>query len=299
MSAEVALDPQARDGKPWIEHVPWLIAGLGLVVLYGPTFRDLMMSIWATDEQGHGPIVFAISFWLIWRNRLALTSNLNVHRRPVAAGFILSIGALLYVFGRSQDILIFEVGSLLWMIAGLVLLLRGTRQLLAIWFALFFMLFMVPLPSAVVDAVTQPMKLAVSYVATQVLYFFGYPIARSGVVLHVGPYQLLVANACAGLHSLLTLEALGLLYLNIVRTSSALRNITLAIFIVPISFVANVIRVITLTLVTYHFGDEAGQGFVHSFAGMVLFMSALALIISADSVLRLLFVRDRKAYVQP
>jgi hypothetical protein len=40
-----------------------------------------------------------------------------------------------------------------------------------------------------------------------------------------------------------------------------------------------------LTLITYHFGDEAGQGFLHGFAGMVLFLSALMLIIGTDSLL--------------
>ena len=56
--------------------------------------------------------------------------------------------------------------------------------------------------------------------------------------------------------------------------------------IVPISFFANVIRVIILVLVTYHFGDEAGQGFVHGFAGMVLFIVALSLILAVDHLLR-------------
>ena len=50
---------------------------------------------------------------------------------------------------------------------------------------------------------------------------------------------------------------------------------------------ANVIRVMVLTLITYHFGDEAGQGFLHGFAGMVLFLSALLLIIAVDSILQL------------
>jgi exosortase B len=151
--------------------------------------------------------------------------------------------------------------------------------------SLFFMLFMIPLPGPLVDAVTMPMKMAVSYVAEQVLYGIGYPIARQGVILQIGQYKLLVADACAGLHTLFTLEALGL-YLNIVRHNSAIRNIALAIFIVPISFTANVIRVMTLTLVTYHFGDAAGQGFLHGFAGMVLFLSALLLIIGVDSLLQ-------------
>jgi exosortase/archaeosortase family protein len=60
----------------------------------------------------------------------------------------------------------------------------------------------------------------------------------------------------------------------------------LALLIVPISFVANVIRVITLSLITYHFGDAAGQGFLHGLAGIVLFLSALMLIVACDSLLR-------------
>jgi exosortase B len=169
---------------------------------------------------------------------------------------------------------------------GLGLLQRGTAALKVQWFALFFMLFMVPLPGAVVDTVTMPMKMAVSYVAENVLYWAGYPISRAGVVLQIGQYMLLVADACAGLHTLLTLEALGLLYLNLVRRDSAFRNVGLALLIVPISFTANVIRVMTLSLITYHFGDAAGQGFLHGFAGMVLFISALLLIIGFDTALQ-------------
>jgi exosortase B len=184
-------------------------------------------------------------------------------------------------------VLLLEVGSLIWWLAALALLLRGPKQLKAIWFALFFLLFMIPLPGTVVDALTQPMKMAVSWMAEQILFGVGYPISRSGVVLQIGPYQLLVADACAGLHTLFTLEAMGLLYLNVVRSSSIFRNVALAILIVPISFSANVIRVMVLTLITYHLGDEAGQGFLHGFAGMVLFLSALMLIILADSALRL------------
>ena len=110
----------------------------------------------------------------------------------------------------------------------------------------------------------------------------GFPIARSGVILQVGQYQLLVADACAGLQTLLTLEALGLFYLNVVRHSSAFRNVGLALLIIPISFTANVIRVVTLSLVTYYLGDAAGQGFLHGFAGIVLFITALLLWVARE-----------------
>ncbi|WP_373924798.1 exosortase B [Duganella sp. CY15W] len=259
---------------------------IGLAVLYGPTLYTLLTGIWSTDEQAHGPIVLALSCWLLyrkWQEMLAASAQSG----GSAWGWVVVVFALLlYVLGRSQDISLFEVGSVIWLLAGLLLLLRGGKALKAMWFPLFFMLFMLPLPGPFVDALTLPMKTAVSYVAEHVLFWVGYPIARTGVMLQIGQYSLLVADACAGLHTLFTLEALGLLYLNVVRHDSTFRNIALALLIVPISFTANVIRVMALTLITYHLGDAAGQGFLHGFAGMVLFASALMLIIGVDSLLR-------------
>jgi exosortase/archaeosortase family protein len=95
------------------------------------------------------------------------------------------------------------------------------------------------------------------------------------------------------LNSLFTLEALGLLYLNLMNYTSTARKVALAVLIVPISFLANVVRVIVLALVTLYFGDEAGQGFVHSFAGMLLFAVALTLILAVDGLIGRLFFRRR------
>ena len=170
-------------------------------------------------------------------------------------------------------------------LSGIVVTVLGVRMWSRMWFPFFFMLFMIPLPSSVVDAVTLPMKIAVSYAAEHVLYWAGYPVARSGVILFIGQYQLLVADACAGLNSLFTLEAMGLLYMNLVRRDSALRNAVLAALIVPISFAANTIRIVSLALITSYLGDAAGQGFLHGFAGLVLFLSALLLIIGVDGLL--------------
>ncbi|MBN4836489.1 archaeosortase/exosortase family protein, partial [Enterobacter hormaechei] len=93
----------------------------------------------------------------------------------------------------------------------------GWSALKRAWFPILFLVFSVPLPGAFVQAITMPLKHAVSVVAEKILYLAGYPIGRSGVVLVIGPYQLLVADACSGLNSLFTLEALGLLYMKIMR----------------------------------------------------------------------------------
>ena len=275
-------------GKPkgWPDaFVPWLPIIAGLAVLYGPTFFDLFRGVWSDDEQAHGPIVFAVSIWLLYRKWPELRAQEVTLTAPYAGWAVVVVGLLLYALGRSQAIVQFEVGSLLFLLTGVVLIAFGNAGLKVLWFPFFFMLFMIPLPGVFVQALTIPLKTAVSYVSEVILYGAGYPIARSGVILSVGPYQLLVADACAGMHTLFTLEALGLLYMNLVGHVKLWRNVALAVLIFPISFCANVIRVIVLILITYHFGDAAGQGFLHGFAGMVLFLSALLLIIGVDTIL--------------
>jgi len=276
---------------------------VGLLALYLPTLYDLFEGIWSTDAQMHGPIVLVLAVWLMHKNWHKMTHAAQGNSAtPVGWPFLL-LGLVLYIVGRSQDMLLLEVGSVLWVLVGLTLLIWGPQALKTQWFSLFFMLFMVPLPAIVVDAVTMPMKMAVSYAAEHVLYWAGYPIGRSGVILQIGQYKLLVADACAGLHTLLTLEALGLLYLNVVERTSVLRNTALALLIVPISFAANVVRVMTLSLITYYFGDAAGQGFLHGFAGMVLFLTALLLIIAFDTALHAVEAlwarRSRQVQLQP
>ena len=283
--------PLLPQGFDWVVAC-LLAAGIGL--LYIPAYLDLARTIWATDEQGHGPIILAVSLWLLYIKRHELAA---VPTQPMPwLGWPLVVFALFwYALGNSQDIIMFEISAQIMLLIGLLLLFRGKRALRVVWFPLFFMVFMIPLPEALVAAVTAPLKSAVSAVASNLLYQLGYPVGRSGVVMTVGPYQLLVADACAGLNSMFTLEALGMLYMNLMKYTSAARNITLALLLVPTAFAANIVRVMILVLVTYHFGDEAGQGFVHSFAGMVLFMVALGLMLVLDKVLGLFFTDHRMA----
>ena len=261
---------------------------LGFAALYVPTYLELIRRVWPSDEQGHGPIIVALGLWLLYGKRHALAA-LPARPDKVLGAACLVFGVLMYALGRTQGMLVFEVLSQHLVVIGLLLLFLGRRAVGLVWFPLFFLLFMVPLPGSVVGSVTAPLKAAVSAVAAKLLYSLGYPVARAGVMLSVGHYQLLVADACAGLTSMFTLEALGLLYMNLMRYTSAVRNVTLAVLIIPIAFAANVIRVLILVLVTYHFGDAAGQGFVHSFAGMVLFIVGLLLILATDWLLRMTF----------
>ena len=273
---------------PGMDLIASALLLLGFAALYLPSYWDLARRVWPTDEQGHGPIILALGLWLLYQQRHALAA-LPVRPAKAAGTGLLVMGVLMYALGRTQGMLVFEVFSQHLVVIGLLLLFLGRRALRLAWFPLFFLLFMVPLPASVVASVTAPLKAAVSATTAMLLYSIGYPVARAGVMLSVGHYQLLVADACAGLNSLFTLEALGLLYMNLMNYTSVARNVTLALLIIPISFVANIARVLILVLVTYHFGDAAGQGFVHRFAGMVLFVAGLLLILLTDRLLRLAF----------
>jgi len=275
--------PVTAKSRFW-HYSQWWVFAAGLLVMYVPTAITLFTTVWAGDEQAHGPIIFTVCAWLLYRNRRAVFAIDAQDRSALGWGFLV-LGFAAYLLGRSQTISLIETASLIPVLAGGILILGGRKALRAAAFPLFFLIFMVPLPGVVVQAITLPLKSAVSYVSEVLLYKAGYPIARSGVVLSIGQYQLLVADACAGMHSMFTLEALGLLYMNLLNHTSVLRNSILAVLIVPISFCANVIRVIVLVLITFYFGDAAGQGFMHGFAGMVLFLTALILIIGVDTLI--------------
>ena len=275
----------------------WWPIVMGLMVLYVPSYWMLAHGLWNSDDYAHGPIVLVVTLFLIWQQRAVFLDEPGIRppaRSEVAIGWaMLVVGLLAYALGRSQDILLFEIGSQIPVILGALLITLGLRAARALWFALFFLLFMIPLPGFVVDAATGPLKQYISVIAEQLLYAAGYPIARNGVMLTIGQYQLLVADACSGLHSMFSLSAMGLLYLYLMERTSVARNLIIVAAILPIAFVANIVRVMVLILVTYHLGDEAGQGFLHGFAGIMLFVIGLLFLFVLDWVLGFI-LPDRK-----
>ena len=260
--------------------VPWLFLLAGFVLLAAPLFWDWSRGSFATGTQGHELIIVAVALWLGWRKRGAIGA-LAVESQPYLGAVLFALGLALYYLGRAYDVRL-ALLSLVVLAAGLLTYFKGGRALRAVWFALFFPIFAAPLPLEWVMALTGPLKIWVSAVAADALRLLGYDIGRSGVVVTIGQYQLLVTEACAGLQTMFTLEAMGLLYASLVDHKSVLRNALLVTAVIPIAFAANVLRVIALALITYYFGDAAGQGFLHGFAGLTLFSIALMLVILTD-----------------
>ena len=279
------------------ERDMWLIALAGFAVMYLPVYWWAANGIWQSEEQGHGALILAVLVWLFWGLRADIAA---VPRTPAPAWAwpLFLFGLLVYVVGRMFSISILEFGSQPLVVAGILLHLKGTRALRVAWFPLIYFVFMIPLPGILVDAITGPLKQWISAIVVELLYHVGYPISRNGVMITIGNYQMLVADACSGLHSMYSLSALGTLFMYIMARRSLLHNAIMLATILPIAFVANIVRVIILVLITYHFGDAAGQGFLHGAAGIVLMLVALLIFFSVDGLLWRLRTR-RQAKVPP
>jgi exosortase B len=284
-----------------LEHTParplpalmaWLPLAAGVIALLLPTYLRLNGTLWNDEAYEHGMIVTVVFWWLAWRKREELQA-LPQAGAPLAGGIVLFIGLFVYFVGRSQNLPLFEVTAHIPILTGVLLLVWGPAALRALWFPLLFLVFMIPLPGFVLVAMTSRLKQHVSVAAETLLYHAGYPIARDGVVISIGPYRMLVADACSGLNSIYSLAALGVLYLHITFRAGWLRNGLLLAAIVPIAYAANVVRVMVLILITFHFGDDAGQGFLHTTSGVLLFVFALLGLMGLDGLMkRLIPQRD-------
>jgi exosortase len=135
------------------------------------------------------------------------------------------------------------------------------------------------------------MKIGLSQVAIRLLDLFGYPIGGRGVMIYIGQYELLVAAACSGLNSIISLSAVSLFYIYVRHEANLRYALLLTLLIVPVALAANLVRVIILILLTYYAGEAAAQGFLHNFAGIVMFAAALLFIFLADELLMKLWGR--------
>lgn len=260
------------------------IMTIALLVTVLPTIYAMATQSWTQESGVHGPLVLATAVWLVWRR----WDEIIAEARPGKLWFAVSavvVAALLYTFGRAFNFLIIEVGALLLALLAIAYAFVGHKVLMKIWFPIVYLLFLVPLPGWLMDSITQPLKVLVSDIVTTMLSAVGYPIVQVGVTLYIAQYQLLVEDACAGLNSLISLTAVGLFYIYLMHNASWRYSALLMLFLLPIAIAANVVRVIILVLLTYYAGNEIAQGYLHDFAGIVTFVSALLLIFLLDKIL--------------
>jgi exosortase len=255
---------------------------------------DVARLTWTTEQGGHAPIIVATGAWLAWRELRSAKPRAELGNLILGVG-LFAFFLIAYVAARITGILEIEGFAMYAIILTGIYLLVGGAILRAVWFPIVYLAAALPPPDTVVAAVTQPLKLMISSLAVDLLSALGFPIASTGVTIQIANYQLLVAAACAGLNSLITLSAICLFYAYIRHRSDWRAFLVVAALIVPIAIFSNLVRVLVLILVTYYFGESAGQGFIHEFAGLTVFAVALLTIFGADALFTKLYRANRPA----
>lgn len=283
MRHEGAAFPMPAEQVSWRER----LSGATIVFLVGcaalaiPTMIGVARVSWSTEQGGHGPLVLATGLWLLWR-------ELNQGRAIAAPGKLtiglpaLAICLAGFLLARITGTLEVEAFAMYGSLISGAYLLFGGAVLRSIWFPLIYLAFALPPPESFVAAVTQPIKIAISEGSVWLLHAVGYPVASSGVTIQIAQYELLVAAACSGLNSIVTLSALCLLYSYLRHRSDPIPFAVICLAAIPVAMFANFIRVLVLILLTYHFGEATAQGFLHDAAGLLMFSVALMTLFAID-----------------
>jgi exosortase len=265
-----------------LEHWALIVGALALAI---PTMMSVAKLSWSTEQGAHGPIMLATGIWLIGQRRREIAPLVRPGNLALSIALLLAT-LTIYVVARVTDTLELEGPA---MYAALVICFYaycGSQALRLLWFPIFYLLFVFPPPDSVLAMLTQPLKLQISRLAVDLLDMLGYPVGRTGVVIQVAQYDVLVAAACAGLNSIISLSAIGLFYVYVRHNANWRYALLLMLVILPMAIVANFIRVLLIILMTYYFGDAVAQGFLHEFAGLTMFLVALLGIIGFDILLQ-------------
>lgn len=282
--------PVSQDPRWWSRH--WFVL-LVAAIAAAPGLLALSRNYWSTEQGAAGPIVLMTGLWLLHHESKGMQPV-----RDRVAGWLVPLGLL----GASLFTIAAAVTAKQWLqLAGiyvsLVLMLYtvlGWRQLVQLRVPIAYLAFVIPPPDNLAVPLTHALKELVASGSIRFLGALGYPVARDGALLYVGPYELVVAAACSGLNSIVSLTAIGLFYVYLLHRAHMRYAALLAVLMVPVALFANAVRVIILLLITYHYGEAAGQGVLHEAAGLLIFMVALGTLVALDRVLAPILLRKRQ-----
>lgn len=258
-----------------------LLLCAGFLVLIAPTLIFVARETWSGEQGAHGPIVLMTGIWLLWTKWPTVRDAISPPAAWKAALLLTSL-LVLFVFARITHIVEVE-GYVMYATAlAAVYALVGAKVLWKLAFPLCYLVFVFPPPETLVYTLTMPLKIAISETSIAFLQLFNYPIGGTGVTIQIGQYQLLVAAACSGLNSIVSLSALTIFYIYVRHSENLRYAAILLLAVVPVAIAANFIRVLILILLTYHAGEATAQGFMHDLAGITMFATALLLIYLID-----------------
>jgi exosortase len=275
-----------RDSPPSLSGLPWQLGILAVLTLwlYWSTLVHLVGQWWQDPNFSHGFFVPLFSAFVVWQERGRFA---RLPLRPSWLGLlVLALGMCVLIVGQMGAELFLSRTSLLFALAGLVILFFGWNYFRATLFPWAFLILMVPLPAIVFNQITFPLQLLASKVAATVLPVLGVPVLREGNVINLPAMALEVAQACSGIRSLMSLVTLAVIYGFLMEKRLWLRWL-LAFAAVPITVMANDVRIIGTGLLVQYWGPEMAEGYFHASWGWIIFVISLVMLYALHGLIEL------------
>ena len=179
---------------------------------------------------------------------------------------------------------------------GVVLLMCGWKVMRIAWFPILFLMCAVPWPPLLYSKVAMPLQGLAAKVAVGTLNLTGVDAVQAGTKIFMPrpgmpDRSLNVAEACAGMRSLMTFISVGgaIAFLS---NRPLWQRIIITLSAIPIAIMCNVMRVAGQGLLDHYWSEQISEGFAHQFVGLVLLMPAFFLIPMVGWFLDQLFVEE-------
>lgn len=242
-----------------------------MAISFYPVFHQLAVMGWAKADYTHAYFLVPIFGWLIYRKRALLSRSLSV---SIPGILLLAVAIMVYIFSRLNDFMFIEAASFVLVVWAIFLLRYTTNSVKAVFFPLAYLIFIIPPPFIVVDAITMPLKTLATDGSYFLLKLIGLPVSLSGAILRVGSYDFFVAESCSGYRSMVTLLALGSLYAYLQKTTLTKKWI-IFLSVIPLGIAGNIFRIFVTGLIGHYVGIKYAEGFFHEFSGAVVFLIAI------------------------
>ncbi len=255
-----------------------------LGVLYFRVFESLIHDWMNLPDFSHGFFMPLVSAYLVWDRRHQLKS---LEVQPSATGILLLlVGIFLLMIGNLAHESFTMRFSFLVVLSGMVVFLTGWKIFYAFLFPIAYLIFMIPIPSILLQKITFPLQLLVSQLSQHFLEAIGVPILREGNIIILWNVKLEVAEACSGIRSLISILAIGTFGAYLTR-KNIIKKAIIILSCIPIAILANVVRVVGTVLLTSKYGSSIAEGFSHDIAGLLTFFLGLLLLILVGVILSL------------
>jgi exosortase C (VPDSG-CTERM-specific) len=150
----------------------------------------------------------------------------------------------------------------------------GGAWMQAAAFPLAYLIFMVPMPDAMADALETASKSASAEVANLLFHLSGTPFLRGGNIFQLPNITIEVAQECSGIRSTWVLFMTSILAANLFL-KTRWRRFVLVAFVIPLAILRNGFRILVIGLLCVNIGPQMIHSLIHRRGGPVFFVLSL------------------------